>query len=192
MTSDALLSQVSLVRDFKLGGRIISMAPQSVQLLIGIAVLTLGRRLFWIFVGTAGFLLGNRLATQFPVGGPELTPLAVALFAGLIGAIFAVFAQKLAVGIAGFVMGGYSLAWLFLTIGLERTGWMWPALVVGGIAGAILVIFIFDWALIVLSSLTGAILIIQAAGLTLPMNILLFLVLLSIGIAIQARMLERR
>jgi hypothetical protein len=60
---------------------------------------------------------------------------------------------------------------------------MWAALVGGGIAGAILVLFVFDWALIVLSSLTG---------LNLPMNILIFLVLLSIGITIQARMLERR
>jgi hypothetical protein len=110
LTSDTLLSQIPLVRDFKPRGRIILMAPQSVQLLIGIVVLTLGRRLFWIFVGTAGFLLGTRLTTQFPVGGPEWTPLAVALFAGLIGTIFAVFAQKLAVGIAGFVMGGYTLA----------------------------------------------------------------------------------
>lgn len=168
------------------------MAPQSVQLLIGIAVLTLGRRLFWIFVGTAGFLLGIRLATHFSVGGPEWTHLAVALSAGLIGAIFAVFAQKLAVGIAGFVMGGYALAWLFLTMGLEGTEWMWPVLIGGGIAGAILVIFVFDWALIVLSCLTGAMMIIQAARLTLPINILLFLVLLSIGIAIQATMLERR
>ena len=168
------------------------MAPQSVQPLIGIAVLTLGRRLFWIFVGTAGFLLGTTLATQFPVGGPEWTPLAVALFAGFIGAVFAVFAQKLAVGIAGFGMGGHTLAWLFLTLGLEGTKWMWPALVGGGIAGAILVLLAFDWALIVLSSLTGAVMIIQAAGLTLPMNILLFLVLLSIGIVIQARLQERR
>jgi hypothetical protein len=110
----------------------------------------------------------------------------------LIGAIFAVFAQKLAVGMAGFVVGGYALAWLFLTMGLEGTEWMWPVLIGGGIAGAILVIFVFDWALIVLSSLTGAMMIIQIAGLTLPVNILFFLVLLSIGIAIQARMLERR
>jgi hypothetical protein len=186
------LSQVPLVRNFKLGGRVISMAPQSVQLLIGIAVLTLGRRLFWIFVGTAGFLLGTKVATQFPIGGPEWTHLAVALFAGLIGAVFAVFAQKLAVGIAGFVTGGYILAWLFLALGLEGTGWMWPALVSGGIAGAILVLFVFDWALIVLSSLTGAMMVIQATGLNLPMNVLLFLVLLSIGIAIQTLMLERR
>ena len=167
------------------------MAPQSVQLLIGIAVLTLGRRLFWIFVGTAGFLLGTRLATQFPVSGPEWTPLAVALFAGLIGAIFALFAQKLAVGIAGFVMGGHSLEWLFLTMGLAGTGWMWPALIGGGMAGAVLVLLVFDWALILLSSFAGAMMITQAAGLTLPMNVLLFLVLLSVGIAIQARMLER-
>ena len=192
MTSSTLLRQFLLGRNFKPRSRISQMAPQSVQLLIGIAVLTLGRRLFWIFVGTAGFLLGTRLATQFPVGGPEWAPLAVALFAGLIGAIFAVFAQKVAVGIAGCVMGAYALASLFLTIGLEGPEWMWAALVGGGIAGAILVLFVFDWALIVLSSLTGAMMIVQAASLNLPMNILIFLVLLSIGITIQARMLERR
>lgn len=168
------------------------MAPQSIQLLIGIAALTLGRRLFWIFVGTAGFLLGTRLATQFPVGGSEWAPLAIALFGGLIGAILAVFAQKLAVGIAGLVMGGYTLASLFLTMGLDGPRLMSAALLGGGIAGAILVILIFDWALIVLSSLAGAMMIVQAASLHLPINILLFLVLFSVGIAIQSRMVVRK
>jgi hypothetical protein len=168
------------------------MTPQIIELTLGIVVLTFGRKLFWIFVGTAGFLLGTRFGAQFIIGGPEWVPLAVALFAGLIGAIFAIFVQKMAVWIAGFIMGGYTLASLLFTMGLEGTGWTWAALIGGGITGAVLVLFVFDWALIVLSSLAGAMMIVQAASWSQPLNILLFIILLSIGIAIQVHMQERR
>ena len=168
------------------------MTPQIIELLVGIALLTFGRKLFWIFVGTAGFLLGARFGAQFSIGEPEWVPSAVAFFAGLIGAIFAIFVQRMAVWIAGVVMGGYTVDWLLSTMGLEGTGWTWAALLGGGIAGAVSVLFVFDWALIVLSSVAGAIMFVQATSLSQPLNILLFLVLSSIGIAIQVRMQKRR
>jgi len=168
------------------------MNPQIIQIILGIAVLTSGRKLFWIFVGTAGFLLGSRFGAHFFIGGPEWVPLAVALFAGLIGAIFAIFMQRMAVWIAGFIMGYYTMASLFFTMGFEGTSWTWAALIGGGITGAVSVLFIFDWALIVLSSLAGAMMIVQAASLRQPLNILLFIILFAIGIAIQVLMQERR
>jgi hypothetical protein len=67
---------------------------------------------------------------------------------------------------------------------------MWFALIVGGIIGSILVLAVFDWALIALSSIAGAMLIVQTGFLELPVNILLFLIMVSIGIVIQTRMLN--
>jgi hypothetical protein len=166
------------------------MAPEIFQIFIGIALLTMGRRMFWLFVGAAGFIAGSKLAVHFPISGPEWAPLAVALFAGLIGAIFAIFAQKLAVAVGGFVLGSYTVASIIFFVGLEATEWMWVALIVGGIIGSALVLAVFDWALIALSSIAGAMLIVQTGFLKLPMNILLFLIMLSIGIAIQVRMFK--
>ena len=44
------------------------MSPVIVDFIIGIALLAMGRRLFWVFVGSAGFILGMALATHFANG----------------------------------------------------------------------------------------------------------------------------
>ena len=76
-------------------------------IVVGVALLFFGRRLFWLFVAGVGFLYGLRFAPTLVQGGSELALLLVAVFCGVIGALLAVFAQKIAVGIAGFCIGGY-------------------------------------------------------------------------------------
>ncbi len=66
-----------------------------VHLLLGIVLLLLGRRLFWFFVGVAGFLVGMNIAEQFVVGPPG-TNLLIAIVAGILGAVIAIFLQKVA------------------------------------------------------------------------------------------------
>ena len=161
------------------------------NILIGIAVLTLGRKLFWVFVGAAGFVLGSSLAAQFLSGRPEWMVVATALAAGVVGLLLAIFLQRLAVGIAGFVMGSYALASLFLAVGLSGKGWLWLALVGGGIVGAALVLAMFDLALIALSCLVGAELIVQATDFSPLVTFLLFVVLVVVGAAIQTGMLRK-
>lgn len=62
----------------------------------------------------------------------------------------------------------------------------------GGAVGMLLIIFLFDWALIVLSSLTGSSVIVQSLDLGPALQALLFLALLAVGVASQASMLRRQ
>ncbi|MCI0399644.1 MAG: hypothetical protein L0332_28880 [Chloroflexi bacterium] len=163
-----------------------------VRALVGTAVLLLGRHLFWLFVAVAGFLLGWNAATEFlPANQPDWVVILVAVVVGLIGAVLAVFLQAVAVGVAGFVVGGYILLGLLDFAGFEAGNLTWLAFLVGGIIGAVLVLAVFDWALIFLSSLIGANLIVETLALESPLRIVVFLVLVLVGIAVQAATLRR-
>jgi hypothetical protein len=160
------------------------------NIVLGGALLVAGRKLFWLFVGAAGFVAGLQLATQF-WQGPELLALVVGLVIGVIFALLAIFLQGVAIGVAGFLAGGYVLTVLAGMIGLNQGAFSWIVYVIGGIIGVLLVIFLFDWALITLSSLAGASLITQA--LLIPSGIagVVFLALVIVGVVIQGSMLQR-
>ncbi len=165
-------------------------------LVIGILLLTLGRRLFWLFVGAAGFLVGVELARHSLVTHYGWEPLVVGLAAGVLGALLAIFLQRIAVAVAGFVGGGYALMGL---LGLSH--WRhpadlpaWMAFIVGGVIGLVLVTMLFDWALIILSSLVGSSMIVHAHAVQIaPHSMpLVFLVLAVVGIIVQAHLLHTR
>ena len=129
-----------------------------VMVLAGLAALLFGRQLFWLFVGIVGFLVGFELATRLITGQPDWIILLIALVAGLLGALLAVFLQYVAVAVAGFLAGGYALFTLLRTLDLmpDMEWARWGLLIVGGIIGAALILLLYDWALIVLSAGTGA------------------------------------
>ncbi|RPI22892.1 MAG: TMEM198/TM7SF3 family protein [Chloroflexota bacterium] len=161
------------------------------NILVGILLLLLGRRLFWLFVGALGFITGLNLATQFLQGQPQWVIIVVALVAGLLGAVIAIVFQRVAVAIAGFLAGG-NFVWYALSILQVDLGDLsWLAYIVGGIIGAVLLFVLFDWALIILSSLTGAGLIAQAVPADDTARVVLFAVLTIIGIIVQAGLARR-
>src|SRR3954463_6112389 len=84
----------------------------------GAALLVAGRKLFWLFVGAVGFFACARLAQGFLGNEHQDWQLIACLVAGVFGAIFAVFVQKVAVGLAGAGMGVYLLD-LFFRHGME-------------------------------------------------------------------------
>ena len=86
------------------------MASWWVTLIVGLAVLLLGRRLFWLFVGAAGFAVGLHVAPAV-LNGPEWLMVVVALVLGILGAVLAIFFQWLAIGLAGIVVAALAL-WL--------------------------------------------------------------------------------
>ena len=165
-----------------------------VRLLVGFVLLTLGRKLFWLFVAGAGFVATIFLVTNFVDLQPEWLVIAVALGAGILGALLAVFLQRVAVGIAGFIIAGYSTVALLQLIGLGTGRLAWVPFIIGGVVGAILMAVLFEWALIALSSLSGATLVAEAFPLNRPLTILIFVGALLLGIGVQAGMLaaERR
>src|ERR1044072_5051863 len=95
-----------------------------ISILLGIALLLAGRKLFWLFVGAAGFVAGLQLATQF-WQGPELLAIIMGLVVGVVFAVLAIFLQGAAIGIAGFLAGGYILTVLMEMIGLNHSTFTW-------------------------------------------------------------------
>jgi hypothetical protein len=162
-----------------------------INLVLGVALLVAGRKLFWLFVGAAGFLTGIQLADRL-WQGPDLLAILMGLAIGVIFALLAIFLQRLVIGAAGFLIGGYILTVLATVIGMDLAGaTTWIVYIIGGLAGVILISLLFDWALITLSSLAGASLILQTF---LPQNAaggFLFFVLFILGVLVQASILRR-
>ena len=162
------------------------------RIVVGIALLILGRKAFWLFVGGVGFVLGMYVATQVVHAPRGWIVWVIALVAGLIGALLAMVLQQVAVGLAGFVAGGY-VAWnlvdmLGWELGRRSAGaWeSWGGFIVGGVLFALLIGALFEWALIVLSSVTGATLITQVIDVQAGVRMLVFAVLVATGIVVQA------
>lgn len=159
------------------------------RVLLGAFLLGFGRSLYWLFVGGAGFLAVNTLASRLLEGSPRILLPAIAVAAGLLGALLAILLQKFAVGLAGFLAGGYFFVILLDLLKLDYGPVVWILFVVGGILGAILVAALFEVSLIFLSSLSGALLIAQSLRLTPVQNALLVSGCLLAGVIVQSVLL---
>jgi len=156
------------------------------NIFVGMILLLFGRKLFWLFVGCIGFIVGFDIANEVIQGQPQWLILSIAFGAGLLGAIASVFLQRIVVGIAGFFAGGYFLSNLALALMHTREHAVQGiAYVIGGILGALLTAMLLDPALIILSSLAGATAISQNVPVTESNKGILFLVLLILGIIVQ-------
>lgn len=161
------------------------------RIFVGLGMLLLGRQLFWLFVGGVGFVFGINLATQIlGEGQPDTTILLFALIFGFIGAIAALFLQRLAVSAAGFIGGVVITMNLAEMLSLDLGSALVPFLV-GGILGLILVNVLFDWALIVISSFAGASVIVQTFEMETAVSLLLLITFIIVGIAAQASQMRR-
>jgi hypothetical protein len=155
------------------------------SILAGLLLLFFGRRLFWLFVALIGFSAGMILSSELFSVRSQLMVFVIGIACGLVGAVIAIFLQRLAIGIAGFLSGAM--------IGVALAGWfgihaspMIPGLI-GGILGALLLSMLFDWALIFLSVIVGASLILHSITLEARFVIPAFFVLALVGVFVQSR-----
>src|SRR5438874_12258704 len=74
--------------------------------LIGIVILFFGRTLFWLCVAAAGIAAGVDIAPHLVHEPSPLLALTVALVLGLVGALLALFLQKIAIAVLGCLAGG--------------------------------------------------------------------------------------
>jgi hypothetical protein len=169
----------------------LSPTMQLITILVGILVLAVGRKLFWVVVGAVGFVIGLSLASEFLGGQPDWIILGVALLTGLVGAVLAILLQKVAIIIAGFLMGGYAALWLIQLFQLDLGLVMWLVAILGGIVGAMLAVFLFEAALIALSTVAGATLVVQVVNLDPLMSAILFVVLVIGGIIVQTQVWQQ-
>lgn len=158
--------------------------------LVGLALLLFGRKAFWLFVAGAGFVAGVSLASRL-LNGPDWLNLVIGIGVGLVAALIAVFLQQFAIGLAAFLIGGYITLNLMPLLNLDHSWLPWLGFIIGGLIGVALVGAFLDWALILLSSLAGASLLIQAINLRDTLRVVVFILLIVVGVSVQARELRR-
>jgi uncharacterized membrane protein YccC len=157
-------------------------------IIFGIAVLLFGRKLFWLYVAILGFLVGVELIRIVSPSEPTWVLITGGLAAGLIGSVLALFFQRVAFGLAGFFAGAYLATSFFHTAGMGGNSII--VFVVGGLGGAIAVLLLINWALIVFSSFVGAAAIVTQLPLGQHAQALVFVALVIIGIIVQTRFLS--
>jgi hypothetical protein len=166
------------------------------RVFVGLLLLVLGRRLYWLFVAGMGFLYGLELAPRLLPGRSETVIVIVALALALVGALVAVVATKIALGMIGFAAGGGIAVLLLGNLGIDSGAVALAVFVIGGLLGAVLLLVLFDWTLIALSSLAGGSLIVTSAQRLLEIPPIaataLVLVLAVAGALIQARLWPAR
>ena len=162
------------------------------SMILGILLLLFGRRLFWLFVGVAGFIAGLTFVPQLISGQSEQAILLIAIIAGIIGAFLAIMFEGLAILIAGFLAGGYLMTTILVSIGYSVSTEPSVIYIIGGIIGLILVAVFFDWAIIILSALLGAEILMPCLHISGSVYWLVFLVLFLVGAAVQAGIWRRR
>jgi len=162
------------------------------SVLIGAVVLFFGRKLFWLCVAAIGFAAGMEVAPQLFHEPTPILQLSIALVFGFVGALLAMFLQKIAIAIAGFLAGGKLATGLMTAFVVESANHYWIIFIIGGIVGMILLLSLFDWALIVMSAAVGAYLISHTITLPPTGTTLLFVGLAIVGIIVQASAFRRR
>jgi hypothetical protein len=158
--------------------------------LIGAVILFFGRKLFWLCVAAVGFAAGVEIAPHLVHEPSPLLALAVALVLGLIGALLALFLQKVAIAVLGFLAGGKLAGSIAAAFFVHYAQYSTVIFLIGGVVGAILLLALFDWALIVVSSLIGAHLIQSAIVLPASGSTIVFIGLGVLGILVQAASLR--
>jgi hypothetical protein len=157
----------------------------------GLILLFAGRRFFWLAAAMVAFLfIFNLFDNLFGGGWVGL------IVAFIIGAIFAWLATKF-VKIVGYIVGALAGAVGFpLFLGMFGINWGWMLMaLIGAIVGFLLMMFLFDWGLILLTSWAGANAVTGEVNgmftLGTAVASLLFLVLIAAGIIVQSRELKK-
>jgi hypothetical protein len=163
-----------------------------ISALVGVVLLFFGRRLFWLFVAALGFAIGLQLALYLSQNPPLWLSLLLSLGLGLLGALLAIMLQKLAIAIAGFLVGGRVAVALAAALWVNHAHYSIITFVVGGMIGALLLVALFDWALIIFSAIEGARLIADTVHLPSTGTTLLLVTLAIFGIIVQSAMFRRR
>ena len=130
------------------------------NIIIGSIMITLGKKVYFLFVGGVGFISGIFIAQQYLGSTSPLMAIMLGLAAGLIGALFAIFLQKFTLIVAGGVSGIYIAQTIASYIPIHTGGQNWVLTAIGAIIGIGLMIVFFDLAIMFLSSFAGAFLII--------------------------------
>ena len=158
------------------------------QILAGAAITLFGRKLYWFTIAAVGFFAALELTSRFFDDQSAWIAIVLSILIGAIGAFLAVAVQKIAVGVAGFVLGGFLLLQVLVAFDLPIDNWKWLIFIAGGLLGMVLLSALFEWTLIILTTIIGAILITQSSLLPEGSRLLIFVLALLLGLSVQIYM----
>ncbi|MHB1016134.1 MAG: hypothetical protein ACYC2W_12770 [Desulfurivibrionaceae bacterium] len=159
------------------------------NIIAGIMLLMFGRKLFWLFLGTAGFLIGMKITSIFFGNQPQWIQLSIAMGAGCLGAVLAILAQRFAFAFGGFFAGVYLALGAGHFLSLDTTKVLLVIAIGAGIIGAVIATLIMDTAITILACLVGAGALVGELHLGYLMNTLVFLILAGAGFLFQEKFL---
>ncbi|MDX2111728.1 MAG: DUF4203 domain-containing protein [Verrucomicrobiota bacterium] len=156
--------------------------------IIGLVLLVWGRRLFWLLVGCAGFLLASQLCNEYLAAQATWIRIAISITAGLVGIILALMIQRLAFAIAGYYAGVTCGLLVLAHYGNPADERVFT--IIGGLLGALLAMLLMDHVIILLACLIGANAILDLFTLTPLIHTISFIVLVVAGFIFQFRQLQ--
>ena len=116
----------------------------------------MGRKLIWLFVAAAGFILVYGLTSRFLSGLDPTLNLIISIGAGVVAGYFATKFANLLINIAGFILVGNAALTIVDWFMDPSTFLALLIFVIGGLIGLGLIRTMFDLALIIISALGGA------------------------------------
>jgi len=162
------------------------------KIILGLVLLIFGRKLFWLSIGIAGFLIGLELTHLIFVVETLWLQVLIALALGCLGALLAMLVQRLAFTLSGLIAGAF-LALKASQVYGPFSHTIVLLLIVGfGIVGAVVATKTMNAAITILVCLVGAAAIVGGLSLEPTQRILIFLSLTGAGLLIQGRQLAAR
>lgn len=163
-----------------------ALGPPWLWVVAGLLLLLLGRQLYTALLGLLGFFVSYGMLADVATL-PSDVRLLVAVGIGVVSALLAFVVRKVAVAVAGAMLGAGAALWASGFYGLKVEVLWWVVTAVAALLGAWLLRQVFETALIVVSSFIGALLIVAAVDLQgLPAHAAVA-VLIVAGVAFQMR-----
>lgn len=163
-----------------------ALGPPWLWVVAGLLLLLLGRQLYTALLGLLGFFVSYGMLSDVATLPSDLR-LAVAVGIGVVAALLAFVVRKVAVALAGAMLGAGAALWAAGFYGLGPQVLWWVVTAAAALVGAWVLRQVFETALIVVSSFIGALLIMAAMGLEgLPAHAGVA-VLIVVGVAFQMR-----
>lgn len=164
-----------------------------ILVLLGLVVALMGRKLIWLLVAAAGFILVYQLTSRFLAGLDPTLNLIISVGVGVVAGYFATRFMNLLINIAGFILVGNAALTIAGLFGIT-SGWLaLIVFVIGGVIALGLIRWMFALALIIISAIGGASLVVDGAAGLMPFfadslwGTILGLVVVAVGFLYQYR-----
>lgn len=163
------------------------LAGRGALLVVGLALLIAGRKLFWLAVGALGFVAGWEIAAAVAPHLDRTALLVVAALCGIVGLVLAIVVQKVAVALAGFFLGVLLAVRVLAALDLHLGAARGLVIAAAGILVAVGALALFGLALVVLTAGAGAQMLVDAFHPSGALAVLALVALWIVGIIVQRR-----